>query len=191
MPPRRSARASSAKPAASAPEKPKLEPRSRSRPPKRPASPEQSQSPPPVAKRPRTTAKEAHNGIAKDHDVDHPPKVNGKAATKTTKLPVVSVQSKPYFNSLPTPPEHSRPALQLFVWGAGNFGQFGMGEDELGEYPKPKMNKWVKEGMEEKRFGDEEGAGLEAVAAGGLHTLFIDEKGVVCVLTLPIQSLSH
>jgi len=54
-----------------------------------------------------------------------------------------------------------------------------MGEDELGEISKPKKNKWVEEGMEDKLFGDEEGAGLESIAAGGLHTLFIDEKGVI------------
>lgn len=78
----------------------------------------------------------------------------------------------------PTPPEHTRPANQLFVWGAGNFGQFGMGPDHLGEFDKPKKNPWVEKKMDEGVFGDED-AGIETIAAGGLHTMFIDEKGTV------------
>lgn len=53
-----------------------------------------------------------------------------------------------------------------------------MGDDELGELSKPKKNKWVEEGMEDGKFGSN-GAGLESIAAGGLHTLFIDETGTV------------
>lgn len=87
-------------------------------------------------------------------------------------------QLKPYFIPLPTSPEHRRPPNQLFVWGAGNFGQFGMGPDFLGEYPFPKRSPWVDQMISEGAFGSE-GAGLEAVAAGGLHTLVIDEKGTV------------
>ncbi|KIL70231.1 hypothetical protein M378DRAFT_96652 [Amanita muscaria Koide BX008] len=84
----------------------------------------------------------------------------------------------PYFNPLPTPPPKSRPPLQLFVWGAGNFGQFGMGPDHLGEKDKMTRNAWVEEQIAAGTFG-ESGAGLETVEAGGLHTLFIDEKGTV------------
>ncbi|KAI5118766.1 hypothetical protein M0805_005647 [Coniferiporia weirii] len=81
-------------------------------------------------------------------------------------------------NPLLTPPEHTRPANQIFVWGAGNFGQFGMGPDHLGEFDKPRKNPWVEKKMDESVFGGE-GAGIEAIAAGGLHTMFIDEKGTV------------
>ena len=81
-------------------------------------------------------------------------------------------------NPLPTPPEHVRPANQLFVWGAGNFGQFGMGPAHLGEFDKPKKNTWIEKKIEEGAFGGEE-AGIESIAAGGLHTMFIDEKGTV------------
>ena len=107
-----------------------------------------------------------------------------KLARKPTAngLPTVAEepqQLKPYFNPLPTPPEHRRPPNQLFVWGAGNFGQFGMGSDFLGEYAFPKKSPWVDRMISEGAFGSE-GAGLETVAAGGLHTLFIDEKGTVC-----------
>ncbi|KAJ3531511.1 hypothetical protein NM688_g7565 [Phlebia brevispora] len=53
-----------------------------------------------------------------------------------------------------------------------------MGEDALGELEKPTRNKLVEQKMQDGEFG-EEGAGLEAVAAGGLFTLFVDEKGTV------------
>jgi regulator of chromosome condensation len=89
-------------------------------------------------------------------------------------------------NTLPTPPEHHRPAPQLFFWGAGNFGQFGMGPDTLGEYGKPKKHTWVEKGLEEARFGAK-GAGIEAAAAGGLHTIFIDENGKVSILLIHVD----
>ncbi|KAH0839851.1 regulator of chromosome condensation 1/beta-lactamase-inhibitor protein II [Lanmaoa asiatica] len=101
------------------------------------------------------------------------PTLNGLLA-----VPEEHQQLKPYFNPLPIPTAHPRPANQLFVWGAGNFGQFGMGPDFLDEFSFPKRNTWIDAKIKEGVFGSE-GAGLEAVAAGGLHTLFIDEKGTV------------
>ncbi|KAG6848913.1 hypothetical protein H0H93_012850 [Arthromyces matolae] len=88
------------------------------------------------------------------------------------------LQQRPYFNPLPSPPKPLRPGLQLFVWGAGNFGQFGTGPDDLGEHDRPRRNRWVEQEMEKNTFGAV-GAGLEAVAGGGLHTVFIDENGTV------------
>jgi regulator of chromosome condensation len=89
------------------------------------------------------------------------------------------LQLKPYFNDTPAPPQKQRPGLLPFAWGTGNFGQFGMGPDVLEELPKPKRNTWAEEQMEDGTFGDDN-AGMESVAAGGLHTLFIDERGTVC-----------
>lgn len=63
-----------------------------------------------------------------------------------------------------------------------------MGPDFLGEFGKPKPSPWVKEKIEDGTFG-EDGAGLEAIAAGGLHTLFIDEKGIV--RTFRVLSVVH
>ena len=85
---------------------------------------------------------------------------------------------KPYFNALPVPPQKKRPALQPFVWGTGNFGQFGMGPDVLGEVSKPKRNTWIEEHIKAGDFG-EDNAGIESVACGGLHTIFLDERGTV------------
>lgn len=101
------------------------------------------------------------------------------------KPPVVQeLQSKPYFNQIPAPPEHIRPSNQLFFWGAGNFGQFGAGLDCLKEHAAPKKNALIDGMISRGEFGSD-GAGLEAVAAGGLHSLFIDEQGTVCCCGLP------
>ncbi|KZT24604.1 RCC1/BLIP-II protein [Neolentinus lepideus HHB14362 ss-1] len=97
---------------------------------------------------------------------------------KVPKEPKAAKEQAPYFNPLPVPPEHVRPPYQLWGWGAGNFGQLGMGSELLDEYPKPKRNLWIEAQIKDGVFG-EEGAGLEAIAAGGMHTVFIDEKGTV------------
>lgn len=55
-----------------------------------------------------------------------------------------------------------------------------MGSDVLGELPKPRKNAWVEEGIKDNIFGPD-GAGIEAIAAGGLHTIFVDEKGTVSI----------
>jgi regulator of chromosome condensation len=92
-----------------------------------------------------------------------------------------SKEPKPPLNDVPQPPEKTRPCLQLFVWGAGNFGQFGLGPDVLGEISKPKKSAWVDEQIQKHVFGDNFG-GLEAIAAGGMHTILIDERGTVCTI---------
>lgn len=190
MPPRRSTRATSLKPTEPAAVKKPI-PRSKSftTTKKREASPERTPSPPP--KRART------NGVQKPENKPQattkarkPPSTTAATAaakkpraklspvpeTKSARVP----QLKPYFNPLPVPPEPRRPGLQLFAWGAGNFGQFGMGPDVLGELDKPRKNVWVEQKIQEGAFGDDH-AGLESAVAGGLHSLFIDEKGTVSV----------
>ncbi|KAG2115974.1 regulator of chromosome condensation 1/beta-lactamase-inhibitor protein II [Suillus discolor] len=145
---------------------------------KRAATPEAS---PPPTKRSRAKA-----GISDAEDAKKVANKKAPATTvpkKVTKQPTVNGltpvhESKPHFNPLPTANDHPRPAQQLFVWGAGNFGQFGWGADQLGEFAVPKRNTCFEKKMEEGAFGGQ-GAGLEAIAAGGLHTLFIDEKGTV------------
>ncbi|EDR12344.1 uncharacterized protein LACBIDRAFT_158234, partial [Laccaria bicolor S238N-H82] len=92
--------------------------------------------------------------------------------------PAPPPQLKPYFNPLPVPPQKQRPGAILFAWGAGNFGQFGMGPDIIHELSKPKRNVWVEEKIEDGAFG-EDGAGLESIAAGGLHSVLVDEKGTI------------
>lgn len=196
MPPRRSSRAPppkvttentvkpaskpASKPATKAAAKPASKPaaRGRTKTVKRPVSPENS--PPPPAKRSRPLSKLPSNGAIHD---ETPKEKALKAAVKKVAVPrtrKVVTEPVSYFNPLPTAPDHHRPAPQLFTWGAGNFGQFGMGPDILAELDKPRKNPWVEKKIEEGAFG-EEGASLEAIAAGGLHTLFIDERGTVSI----------
>ncbi|CAL1701214.1 unnamed protein product [Somion occarium] len=182
MPPRRSSRAPASKaapepatkPAPKAASKPAV--RGRSKTTKRPSSPENS--PPPPAKRSRPLSKLPSNGVVPEAKPRVKALAKKAAAPRARKAAKPAGEPVPYFNALPTPAEHHRPAPHLFVWGAGNFGQFGMGPDILAEFDKPRKSTWVEKKIEEGAFG-EEGAGLEAVAAGGLHTLFVDEKGTV------------
>lgn len=84
----------------------------------------------------------------------------------------------PSLNPLPTPPDHPRPPRQLFVWGVGGMGQLGMGPDLLDDVVKPKLHKWCQEAIEEGKFGGE-GAGIESIYAGGMHSFMVDEEGKV------------
>lgn len=215
MPPRRSSRAAApakpqskpepAKPAAKATAKAPAKPRGRNV--KRPADDDaesRTPSPAPAPKRRRAGSKAPNGVAAPKHKDQEPEKENEKKAEKKVEKPSKSVekkekkpakvvQQKPYFNPLPSPPDHHRPAPQLFVWGAGNFGQFGMGEDALGEFEKPQRNKLVEQKSEDGEFG-EEGAGLETVAAGGMYSLLIDEKGTVRTFLLyvgPVRLISR
>lgn len=202
MPPRRSTRAASAQPA---PKPPTTVPASRTKPRsqvngvngKRSPSLDRPASPP--AKRLRGDTRKSENeppAQKSNNAVTRKPTSRGAAAKKAPEaarkkklspLPEVEptpeakpepVQLKPYFNQLPTPPQAHRPGPLPFVWGAGNFGQFGLGPDMLHEIQKPKRHTWVEKKIEEGIFG-EVGASIGFVAAGGLHSVFIDEKGTV------------
>jgi regulator of chromosome condensation len=49
---------------------------------------------------------------------------------RTKKVLSLPPLKKPTFNPLPTPCAPKRPAMQLFVFGNGDMGQFGMGTGE-------------------------------------------------------------
>ncbi|KAJ7228383.1 regulator of chromosome condensation 1/beta-lactamase-inhibitor protein II [Mycena pura] len=138
------------------------------------------QTPRKPATKKRAASLERSSSPAPKRTKKHPPteNIDPTRPARKKKDAVVVPQAKPYFNPLPTPPQKKRPGLQVFVWGAGNFGQFGMGPDVLGELDKPKKHTWVEQQMEEGTFG-EDNAGIEAVAAGGMHTVLVDEKGTV------------
>jgi len=53
-----------------------------------------------------------------------------------------------------------------------------MGPVPLAEFSTPRRNPWVEGKISEGIFGQDNG-GIEAVAAGGMHTLLIDERGTV------------
>lgn len=144
-----------------------------------------SESPPPSLKRARSTAtlKEVNglNGATKAIN-----KIQ-KAPTIADVLPLPKKHRKtpsetepPPINAVPEFPAKMVPPGQIFVWGTGNFGQFGMGPSYLDELSKPTRNTWVEEKMSQGVFGSGPGSGIVGVAAGGLHSLFIDENGTVC-----------
>lgn len=97
-----------------------------------------------------------------------------------------------------TPSTHPRPSRQLFVWGNGDMGQFGLGTDsvcisfslifselmsigvhQLGDIVRPRLHIEIQDLSTKGSLG-EPNAGLEAVACGGMHSLCIDELGRVC-----------
>jgi regulator of chromosome condensation len=143
-----------------------------------------SESPPPSLKRARSTAalKEVNglNGAAKTIN-----KLK-KADTIADVMPLhkkhrkAASEIEPPINAVPEFPAKMDPPAQIFVWGTGNFGQFGMGPNFLSELSKPTRNTWVEEKMAQGAFGPAPGSGIVRVAAGGLHSLFIDENGTVC-----------
>ncbi|EEB90144.1 hypothetical protein MPER_11688, partial [Moniliophthora perniciosa FA553] len=192
-PTRKSTRAASAKPTSQAAPKVAAKGTTRNAPAKkRAASPAREASPPPKRSKGEEqniapTSKKAPNAkvskTASRKSVE--PVARHRSRTKLAGIaegavaaPAPHVQTKPYLNPLPSPPEKTRPGLQLFVWGAGNFGQFGLGPDVLDELDKPKKHAWAEQQMQAGTFG-EEGAGLEDIAAGGMHSLLLDEKGTV------------
>jgi regulator of chromosome condensation len=88
-------------------------------------------------------------------------------------------ETEPPINVIPEFPTKMVPSAQIFVWGTGNFGQFGMGPNYLDELSKPTRNTWVEEKIAQGAFGPGPNSGIVAVSAGGLHSLFIDENGTV------------
>ena len=187
---RRSSRSMSAKPPSAAANPPsKSVPNSQTNGTKRPASADSSMAP--LPKRSRSVSQKPENDAPVAGTKSKPNSrsaLTGDSAQPATKklrklspireAPPASKQLKPYFNPLPVPPQKQRPSLLPFFWGTGNFGQFGMGPDVLGEVSKPKRNTWIEEHIEAGAFGEDD-AGIESVACGGLHTIFLDERGTV------------
>lgn len=81
-------------------------------------------------------------------------------------------------NPLPQPRSHPRPPRLCFIFGNGDFGQFGLGTETLGEIPRPRLHAWFETAAKGDVLGSQ-GAGIEKVSAGGMHTLAIDETGKV------------
>ena len=187
---RRSSRSASAKPPSTA-AKPlsKSVSNSRINGTKRPASAEPSMAPLPkrsrsVSQKPENdppvaaTRSKPNSRSALTEDSAQPAAKKSRKLSPIHEAPPAPKQLKPYFNPLPVPPQKQRPSLLPFFWGTGNFGQFGMGPDVLGEVSKPKRNTWIEEHIKAGAFG-EDNAGIESVACGGLHTIFLDERGTV------------
>lgn len=81
-------------------------------------------------------------------------------------------------NAIPESASHPRPCRLVFVFGQGEFGQFGLGTETLDEIPRPRLHAWFETAAKNNTLGSE-GAGLEMICAGGMHSLAIDEAGKV------------
>ncbi|KLO19781.1 RCC1/BLIP-II protein [Schizopora paradoxa] len=135
----------------------------------------------PAAEEPeKPRSKRAKNGPAEPATKPAAKAPAKKATTPKPAAPPRVRVPKVAINALPDLKAHTVEGNpnQMFVWGAGNFGQFGMGPDLLDEYSKPKKNALVEKKIEEGAFGEDD-TGIAAIAAGGLHTLFIDGNGTV------------
>ena len=58
------------------------------------------------------------------------------------------------------------------------------GVDVLGDIYRPRQHTWFKEAVEAGVLGTEAGAGIDALCAGGMHTLVVDEVGKVSSLNV-------
>lgn len=101
-----------------------------------------------------------------------PKKSSQKAVRKPRK------EHAPSLNPIPQPTTHHRPPAQLFVWGMADNGQLGLGTDSLDELFKPRSHAFCENAIQAGRFGPQ-GAGIEKIAAGGMHSFMIDEEGKV------------
>ncbi|TDL26079.1 RCC1/BLIP-II [Rickenella mellea] len=81
-------------------------------------------------------------------------------------------------NAVPLPAAHPRPPRQVFVFGTGDMGQFGLGTLVLDEIPQPRLHSWFESAAESGILGGP-GAGVERICTGGMHTLVVDEQGYV------------
>ncbi|PWN38779.1 RCC1/BLIP-II [Ceraceosorus guamensis] len=81
-------------------------------------------------------------------------------------------------NALPQPIVQtgisSSSPVQVFVFGTGDMGQNGLGEDALGEIVRPRLHVGFNEMNAQKEIGS---LGIEQIAAGGMHTLAVDNLG--------------
>ena len=82
-------------------------------------------------------------------------------------------------NRIPVANTHPRPSRHVFVFGNGEMGQLGMGVDVLREFSRPTIHTWFEDARESCILGDSDGASVEQICAGGMHSLVIDESGRV------------
>jgi regulator of chromosome condensation len=133
----------------------------------------------PVEDQEEATTKRPRRGGTNYDAGAHSDTTTAKKPVKAAKPVKTPKERAPTLNPLHQAAPRSRPPRQLFVYGNGDFGQLGLGPDETAELFKPKLHEWCAEAVESGKFG-EEGAGIEAVAAGGMHSLMVDEEGKVC-----------
>jgi regulator of chromosome condensation len=77
-------------------------------------------------------------------------------------------------NPAAQPLRFSHPVTVL-VHGSPDFGQLGLGVDEVDEVTRPRLHKKVQELLlQSKQLGQH---GVEQIVAGGMHSLLVDSEG--------------
>ncbi|KAF8520331.1 hypothetical protein BU17DRAFT_65360 [Hysterangium stoloniferum] len=108
-----------------------------------------------------------------------PPKsATGDIAKEKAALNLARGSRTKAINDVPLPASHPRPPRLCFVFGTGDFGQFGLGTETLGEISRPRLHAWFETAAKGDTLGSD-GAGVEKICAGGMHSLVIDEVGKV------------
>ncbi|KAI0301584.1 regulator of chromosome condensation 1/beta-lactamase-inhibitor protein II [Multifurca ochricompacta] len=135
-----------------------------------PSTSDTSQSPPPSLKRSRSTAtlKEV-NGIANPIKKTRTDETTPELVPQPKRTRKAASETGPPINIIPTFPTKMDPPAQIFVWGTGNFGQFGMGPSYLDELSKPTRNTWVEEKIAHGVFGTGPGSGIVRVWSCGVN----------------------
>jgi len=122
-------------------------------------------------------------------------------------VPLPIVNAMPSYSFTPTytlpkdvdPRKPGNNPLSVFVCGTGDFGQLGLGVDNLSEVPRPRLHKWFEENSRLPQTNGQNGEaaavsqtpvlgeyGIEDFTCGGMHSLAIDSEGKVsCVNTHP------
>ena len=132
------------------------------------------------ASKPRTSAKKRAMSVAAGDD--KAPRKRGRPAKNLVTGEVAQNLARgsrtKAINLLQQPASHPRPPRLCFVFGTGDFGQFGLGTETLGEISRPRLHAWFETAAKGDILGTE-GAGVEKICAGGMHTLAVDEAGKV------------
>ncbi|KZV91503.1 RCC1/BLIP-II protein [Exidia glandulosa HHB12029] len=100
-----------------------------------------------------------------------------KRAKRATTLNGTSSIGQPTLNEIPACASHPRPSRRLFVFGGSEMGVLGLGVLP-NNITRPRLHAWFEDAVAKGILGGD-GAGVETAAAGGMHTLVIDEAGKV------------
>ncbi|KAJ7143469.1 RCC1/BLIP-II [Mycena filopes] len=102
------------------------------------------------------------------------PTAGTKSRAKTTSKRARPA-SPPPLNPIPGPSRATKKQV-LLVHGAFDAGQLGLGDDQEKEVMRPRVHPAVLQQVTDGSLGS---VGVESVAAGGMHSLFIDSNGKI------------
>ncbi|TIB42685.1 hypothetical protein E3P86_00272 [Wallemia ichthyophaga] len=129
-------------------------------------------SPTKPIQRAHTSSTASKKRKASDDSDDEPSKPTKRRQPAKPRLPAIEPVS---LNPLPKLTSTNQ-IKTLLVFGTGDFGQFGLGVDTLGEIKRPRIHQWTEDAIDDNNLGPQ---GVEQIAAGGMHNLMIDSDGKI------------